>query len=304
MPTRPAVIATVLNFLLCSAAFGQPAHPARPGRPAVFAPPGNGSVVIYEQKNFTGRSETLAAGDHRLTDWKPSSIQVPAGQVAYLYESVDSAGGFGISVDLMENHGDLSEFGLGGNVSFITVFPSTRQGLIWARNSNSNGQFVSGHWERPRAAGNPVNPVAVASAPLPSRAPAPPTAIQQQGATWTITTLGPQSASDVAQWNRADPTMGVIGSDFRGPQEIGSAAIERASNNALIPDWLNFWYPNKQPNDHRSIMYFKRTLTGVITDTITKNWSGQVPDGRGGYRTISGTYELSDVPHIANISGT
>ena len=92
---------------------------------------------------------------------------------------------------------------------------------------------------------------------------------------------------------------GVIGSDFRGPQEIGSAQFERDSNNALIPDWLNFWYPNKQPNDHRSIVYFKRTLTGLITDKITKNWSGLVIEADGGYRKISGTYELSDVPHIA-----
>jgi hypothetical protein len=307
MQRRHVVGAAVLNFLLCLTAFsqaGRPVPPVRPVRPAIAALPGNGNVVIYEQKNFTGRSETLAAGDHRLTDWKPASIQVPAGLVAYLYESVDSSGGYGISVDLMEDHRDLSEFGLNGNVSFISVFPSTRQGFIWARNSMSNGQFVAGHWERSRAAGNPVNTVAVASSPLPSRTPAAPTSIQQQGATWTIATLGLQSPGDAAQWNHADPTMGVIGSDFRGPQEIGSAKFQRASNNALIPDWIEFWYPNKQPNDHRSIVYFKRTLTGVITDTITKNWSGPVPDGRGGYRTISGTYELSEVPHVANISGT
>jgi hypothetical protein len=98
--------------------------------------------------------------------------------------------------------------------------------------------------------------------------------------------------------------MGVIGSDFRGSQEIGSAQFERGSNNFLIPDWINFWYPNKQQNDHRSIVYFKRTLTGVITDKITKTWTGQVPDGRGGLRTISGTYELSDAPHVADITGT
>jgi hypothetical protein len=272
--------------------------------PVIAAQPANGSVVIYEQKNFNGRSETLAVGDHRPADWKPASIRVSAGFVAYLYESADSAGGFGISVDVLEDHRDLSEFGLNANVSFISVFASTRQGFIWARNSMSNGQFVSGHWERARAAGNPVNPVAVASPPLPSRVPPAPTSIQQQGTTWTITTLGPQSSADAAQWSRADSTMGVIGTDFRGPQAIGSAAFERASNNIAIPDWINFWYPNKQPNDHRSIVYFKRTLTGVITDRITKNWSGQVPDGQGGFRTISGTYDLSDLPHVANISGT
>ena len=280
------VIAVLLNCLLCIAAFGQ-------------------TVVIYEQKNFSGQSETLAIGDHRLTNWKPASIQVTAGLVAYLYESVNSAGVYGISVDLMENHPDLSEFGLNGNVSFISVFSGTRpDGLFWSRNSMRSGQFVAGHWERNRAGGNPVDTVAVASSPLPDKTPPAPTSIQQQGATWTITALGPQSPGDAAQWSRADPTMGVIGSDFRGPQAIGSAAFERASNNIVIPDWLNFWYPNKQPNDHRSIVYFKRTLTGAIADTITKNWTGVVADGHGGVRTISGTYELSAAPHIADISGT
>src|SRR5712692_4854999 len=205
MQRRHIVVATVLNLLLCLAAFGQIVRPVPPVQPAR---PGNGNVVIYEQKNFTGRSETLAGGDHRLTDWKPASIQVPSGLVAYLYESVDSAGGYGISVDLMEDHRDLSKFGLNGNVSFISVFRSTRQGFFWARNSMLNGQFISGHWERPRAAGNPVNTVAVASSPLPSRVPPAPTSIQQQGATWTITTLGPQSPNDATQWSRANPTMG------------------------------------------------------------------------------------------------
>jgi len=98
--------------------------------------------------------------------------------------------------------------------------------------------------------------------------------------------------------------MGVIGSDFRGVQDIGSGHFERASNNALIPDWIDFWFPNKQPRDHRSVVYFKRTLAGVITPKVSKNWTGKVPDGRGGVRTISGTYDLSDVPHVANINGT
>ena len=306
MQRRHVIVAAVLNCFVCLAAFGQPVGqpPGRPAGPLIFAQPGNASVVIYEQKNFTGRNQALTTGDHRLTDWKPASIRVPAGLLAYLYESADSAGGHGISVDLMEDHRDLSEFGLNGNVSFISVVASTRPGFFWARNSMVNGQFVAGHWERNRAAGNPVNTVAVASAPLPGRGPAAPTSIRQQGTTWTITTLGPQSSSDAAQWNRANPTMGVVGSDFRGPQEIGSAAFERASNNIAIPDWFNFWYPNKQPNDHRSIVYFKRTLTGVITDRITKNWTGQVPDGPGRSRTVSGTYDLSDVPHVANITGT
>lgn len=307
MQRRHLVIAAVLSLLLCSAAFGQVRRPGggvRTTTPPIVEPPRTDNVVIFARKNFGGQSMVLAAGDNRLTNLKPASIRVPAGLVAYLYENVDSAGGYGIAVDLMEDHADLAEFGLSGNVSLITIFPSTREGFVWARARMSNGHFVAGHWERARAGGNPVNTVAVASPPLPGRAPAAPTSIQQQGTRWIITTLGSQSGVDAARWNSADATMGVIGSDFRGPQEIGSAAIERASNNTFIPDWINFWYPNKQRNDHRSIVYFKRTLTGVIMDKITKNWSFTVPEIGGPPRTISGDYELSDAPHVSNITGT
>src|ERR1051325_8210923 len=307
MKTNRIVIAVIVNCLLCIAIRGQVPSPGRvrPTRPPVVAAqPITGNVVIFERKNFGGQSMVLANGDNRLTTLKPASIRVAAGTVAYLYEHVDAGGGYGISVDLLEDHADLTEFSLSGNVAMITVFPSTRDGFVWARNRMSNGQFVAGHWERARAGGNPANTVAVASPPLPSRAPAVPTSIQQQGTTWTITNLGPQSSADAARWSAADATMGVIGSDFRGAQEIGSAAFERASNNTFIPDWLNFWYPNKQRNDHRSIVYFKRTLTGVILDRITKNWSFQVRDNFGEVRSISGDYELSDVPHVSNITGT
>src|SRR3982751_1853048 len=261
------VIAAIVNFLLCLSAFGQVERQRdriRITRPTIVAQPATDSVVIYSRKNFGGESMVLPIGDHRLTNLKPASIRVPAGLVAYVYEHVDSAGGYGTLVDLMEDHADLAEFGLSGNVEMITVFASTLDGLVWARNRMTNGQFVAGHWERLRAGGSSstVNTVAVASPPVPSRAPAAPTSIQQQGTTWTITNLGPQSPADAARWSSADATMGVIGSDFRGPQEIGSAAIERASNNPAIPDWFNFWYPNKQRNDHRSVVYYKRTLTG------------------------------------------
>lgn len=264
------------------------------------------TVTLYEDASFGGRSKSVGVGDYRLSDFEgiASSIRVPLGFVAILYEHADEGGGYGISVDLLEDCPDLSKYNLNDKAAYISVFSATRDGLFWARNSMRNGQFNAGHWERPRAGGNPVNTVAVASPPIPSRAPPAPTSIQHQGTTWTITTLGPQSAGDAAQWSRANPTMGVIGSDFRGPQEIGSAQFERASNNALIPDWLNFWFPSKQPNDHRSIVYFKRTLTGLITDKITKNWSEVVIDAAGRPQKFSGTYELSDVPHIANISGT
>jgi hypothetical protein len=73
-----------------------------------------------------------------------------------------------------------------------------------------------------------------------------------------------------ARWDHAvNNQMGIIGSDFRGPEEIGSAAFERASR--LLPDWINFWYPQKQPRDHRRIVYFKRTLSGtLLRSSVTK----------------------------------
>jgi hypothetical protein len=285
------VITAVLNVFLAPAAFGQP------------APPPSGSVVIFERKNFTGRSQTLTNGNNALTGFSPESIRVPRGVLAYLYEFADAGGGFGISVDLLEDQRDLSRFRM-SRVSLIAVSASTRPGFSWARGRQVNGQFVPGRWERSRAGGNPVNTVAVASPPLPGHLPTAPTSIRQQGATWTITTLGPQSVVDDVRWRSASATDGVIGSDFRGAQEIGSAAFERASNNFAIPDWFDFWFPNKQANDHRSIVYFKRTLAGVITDKLTKNFSGQVRSTDGTVRTISGTYELSDVPNVSDIKGT
>ena len=57
--------------------------------------------------------------------------------------------------------------------------------------------------------------------------PAPPvTRIAVRGPQSTITVLGPQSAQHASQWNQAiSDQMGVIGNDFRAPEEIGSAAF-------------------------------------------------------------------------------
>jgi len=300
MQKRHLVLAMALAVLPSLPALGQPA--GRPlGSATMTVQPAGGTVVVFEGKNFTGRSLALPPGDHRLTDFTPASIRVTAGAVAFLYESVDASGGFGISVDLLEDHRDLSEFRM-SKVSLISILTGApRPGFFWARGSRVNGQFIPGHWERNRAGGNPVNTVAVPSPPLPGHAPVGPTVVQQQGATWTIASLGVQTTVDDARWRSASAADGVIGSEFRGAQEIGSAAFERASTNFAIPDWLNFWFPNKQRNDHRSIVYFKRTLRGVVTDKLTKNWTGQVRDRTGLVRTISGTYTLSDVPHVEHI---
>ena len=50
----------------------------------------------------------------------------------------------------------------------------------------------------------------------------------------------------------------------------------------------------------------KRTLTGLITDKVTKTWSGVVPypDAPGAIEGSVARTSCPMVPHIANISGT
>jgi hypothetical protein len=81
------------------------------------------------------------------------------------------------------------------------------------------------------------------------------------------------------RWNFAvNDQMGIIGSDYRGIENIGSAAFERASNNPVIPDFFNFWYPQKQPRDHRDIIYFKRTLSGKLLNSHIADITGTYKD--------------------------
>jgi hypothetical protein len=149
-----------------------------PGLTATMAPPDRPSVVIYEHPNFGGRSQTLGVGGYTFSDFNEiaSSIRVPAGLVALLYEHVDAGGGYGLSIDLLEDRPDLSQVNFNDKLSYVCVFSSpTPQGFIWARASIQNGQFVAGHWERQRASGTPVNTTAVVAPPLsPHPANAPP----------------------------------------------------------------------------------------------------------------------------------
>ena len=143
-------------------------------------------VTIFEDVNFGGGSATLEVGGHRLfaaadMNDEVSSIKVPAGLVALVYEHADEAGGFGRSADLLEDCPDLSTIGLGDTISYVDVFAAERDvvarnhgtgatdtsHVVWARGSIANGQYVPGHWERPRAQPPPVGPVVVSPAPLP-----------------------------------------------------------------------------------------------------------------------------------------
>ena len=114
---------------------------------------------------------------------------------------------------------------------------------------------------------------------LAALAPPPPpvTAITVSGPQSTITVLGPQSAQHASQWNQAiSDQMGVVGNDFNGPQEIGSAAFERASNNLLIPDSFDFWFPQTMPSDNDR--HYKKSLAGKIQDVHISSISGMYED--------------------------
>lgn len=256
--------------------------PVRPVRPIVTADVTRQQVVLFENPNFTGASRSFGPGQYVLNDFNDmaSSVRVPAGMVALLYEHAAPGSGYGISVDLLENTADLSTLNFNKKLSYLSVFYSTRDNTYeWARNKMVNGQFVPGHWERKKARPGPANPVAIVSPPIPSPLPAGPTQLASNGPNTSIVSLGVQSTESRALWERAmQQQLGVIGNDYRGIEELGSACFERASNNPLIPDFLNFWYLQKQKNDHRSVVYFKRTLTGTISRVHQVNISGTFED--------------------------
>jgi len=242
-------------------------------------------VTLFEAPNFAGRSVTLDQGQHRFftpADFNDvaSSVRVPAGLVAILYEHADEGGGYGRWVDLLEDCPNLAVYDFDKQVSFVTVFGVfTADGHVWARGVMQDGTFIPGHWERKRASGQlPPNPgVGTVGPPLPSHAPPPRTTIRVDGTTSVITTLAPQDHFQSSTWEHAvADQFGVIGSDFRGAEQIGTAAFERASNNTFIPDFLNFWYPQVQPRDHR--VPFKRTLIGTVDDVHIAEVSGTYED--------------------------
>ncbi|HNR15109.1 MAG TPA: hypothetical protein PKG90_00455 [Chitinophagaceae bacterium] len=237
------------------------------------------SVVLYEHANYSGAFKTLGPGQYALTDFNDvaSSIKVPAGMVAYVYEHAAPAQGYGISVDFLEDIPDLSVYNFNDKVSYINIFYATKDNqYVWKRNALVNAKFVSGHWERKRARPEPPNTVAVVSPPIPGPISATSTVLTVNGASTTITTLGNQSLEGKAFWEIAKDQMGIIGNDYRGREEIGTACFERASNNVLIPDNLNFWYPQRPSNDHRNP--FKRTLSGQVARAAQANIQGTYAD--------------------------
>ncbi len=250
----------------------------------------NNSVILYEHGNFSGQTKTFGVGTYRFTssaDFNDlaSSIKVPAGFVAVIYEHANEAGGYGTYVDLMEDCADLSVYGFNDKTSYLSVFSASKPGYAYVRGRMSNNQFVAGHWERART-GIDNSPPATPSALSPS-APATPSVLSVSGPTTIITSLGVQTPDAQILWEKAmNDQMGIIGNDYRKIEKIGTAAFEReftGNNGAKVADALglshiNFWFPQKRsiPGDNRSL--YKRTLHGIVTSYAQENGADWLPD--------------------------
>ncbi len=72
------------------------------------------------------------------------------------------------------------------------------------------------------------------------------------------------TASQLDLWNRADKQqLGLIGSDYDGKDEIGTAPVERQMNLGIgSTQFLNFWYPNTRPQDNKRA--YKQTMIGRL----------------------------------------
>ena len=239
------------------------------------------TVMLYEGAGFSGQAKSLSPGQHLLSDFNDmaSSIKVPAGIVVAIYEHGTATQGYGIWVDLLEDCTDLSVYNFNDKVSYVNVFYATKDNLYdWVRNAIKDGQFIPGHWERKKAKPTtvPANTVAVVAPPIAAPLPTEPSVLAVSGATTTITSLGVFTTEGKSYWETAKQQMGVIGNDFRGREEIGTACFERDSNNFFIPDNFNFWYPQRPANDHRPPA--KKTLSGKVIRSDQANIQGTYAD--------------------------
>ena len=140
--------------------------------------------------------------------------------------------------------------------------------------------WVNDHWERPRANKkyHPDSLVCITPGqPMPNgpvvrdhrNEPVNTQIIINETTTeknFTIRHLGKQSSEDISTWNTAvTKQLGIIGSDYNGKENIGSACFERAAEAIYIPNNLNFWYPQHRPSEaNAAIKFYKRTLIGII----------------------------------------
>ena len=137
-------------------------------------------ITLFKDVNFSGQSKTFGIGSFALIDSinlanMVSSVRIPAGLVATIYDHADTNGGYGTSVDLMEDCPQLNAYNFDDKIAYITVFSAKNSaGLIWVRGKMLNSQYIAGHWERARANGiNPNGTIAVVAPPILPRQPDP-----------------------------------------------------------------------------------------------------------------------------------
>jgi phospholipase C len=133
-----------------------------------------GPVTLFSDRQFAGYFVPLDEGDTRFSadfNDSASSIRVAPGYCAVLYEHANEYGGYGASVDLLEDCPDLSIYGFDKKTSYVHVFQTERDRFVWARGAMRDGQFVPGHWEGKRARGGSAlnSTMAVVAPPAPPR---------------------------------------------------------------------------------------------------------------------------------------
>ncbi|HKO96604.1 MAG TPA: hypothetical protein VJU86_06420 [Pyrinomonadaceae bacterium] len=120
------------------------------------------SIILFEDPNFGGRSHPFGIGSYRLLPEHgsfndlASSIKVPLGLVVIVYEHSDEGGGYGESVDFLEDQSDLSRYGFDNKISHVDIFAARRGSEVYERNKIENGRVVKGSWAQ--ATDDPINP--------------------------------------------------------------------------------------------------------------------------------------------------
>jgi hypothetical protein len=76
--------------------------------------------------------------------------------------------------------------------------------------------------------------------------------------------LAKLTSAEMDLWNRAQSQqLGVIGNDYDGRDEIGTAPVERKMNLGITDaQFLDFWFPNTRPQDNKRA--FKQTMIGHV----------------------------------------
>jgi phospholipase C len=184
-------------------------------------------VTLYENRDFSGASITVGDGATRFPtpaefNDAASSIRVPAGYCAVLYEDANENGGYGAMIDLLEDCADLSVYGFDKKTSYVSVFRTeSESGHIYVRGSQRDGNFVPGHWERKRANGsNPNASVAIVAPPVSA-----PTTLQQH------TVAGPV-VRDHRGEDDENPSGGVVVHDTR-PSKIKHVFVLMLENRSF-----------------------------------------------------------------------